>query len=109
MAQTQDTEALTLASAFHHLADVIAASPSIDLGRRYPEEPIDIIIPADTVEDVTAAAIANGTRIFRDGVRTYTDVLTGVIMLRFVYQPPRDTRFLVRPVDVTDELAGRDA
>ena len=109
MAQTQVTETLTLPDAFRTLADTIAASPSIDLGRRYPDETIDVIIPADTVEDVTAAAIANGTRIFRDGVRTYTDVVSGVIMLRFVYQPPRDTRFLVRPVDVTDELAGRDA
>lgn len=109
MAHRQDNETLTLAADFHHLADTIAASPSVDLGRRVPTAPVGIFIPAATVEDVTAAAIANGSRIYRDGVRTYTDITAGVVQLRFFHVPAQEERLLVRPVDVTDELAGRDA
>lgn len=99
----------TLADAFRDIADRVTAAPSVDLGRKYPQVRVDVYVQADTVEDVTVAAIANGTRIFRDGVRTYTDINNAAVNLRFFYTPASEDRLLARPVDVTDELAGRDA
>ncbi|WP_413354070.1 hypothetical protein [Microbacterium sp. 1P06AB] len=98
-----------LAAGLHNMADRINATPSITHGRRYPTIPAYIFLVADTLEDVRAAAIAAGERVYRDGDKTYVDITTDMVMLRFAYVPDPAVTVLQRPLDVTDELAGRDA